>query len=62
MSKKQPPSGAEVKQARAAAELTQAEAASLIYSETRSWQRYESGERTMHPAFFELFKIKTRIK
>lgn len=39
--------------------LTQDAAARLVHADIRSWQRWESGERSMHPAFFELFLIKT---
>lgn len=52
----------EITAARARAGLTQAEAAAVVHSIPRSWQRWESGERSMHPAFFELFKIKTGQK
>jgi DNA-binding transcriptional regulator YiaG len=38
--------------------LTQTEAANMIYSTCRTWQQWEAGDRRMHPAFFELFKIK----
>lgn len=38
--------------------LTQSQAAALIYSELRTWQHWEKGDRSMHPALFELFQIK----
>jgi DNA (cytosine-5)-methyltransferase 1 len=47
-----------IKQARKEAGLTQSQAATLIYSELRTWQHWEKGDRSMHPAFFELFLIK----
>lgn len=39
--------------------LTQTEAAKLVYSSLRAWQQWESGERRMHPGLWELFVIKT---
>jgi DNA-binding transcriptional regulator YiaG len=53
------PSPLEISAARAAAGLTQAEAAALVYADIRTWQRWEGDERAMHPAIFELFMIKT---
>lgn len=47
-----------IKAARAAAGLTQTQAATLIYCGLRGWQEWEGGKRTMHPAFFELFLLK----
>ncbi|RBH90728.1 XRE family transcriptional regulator [Xanthomonas oryzae pv. oryzae] len=44
--------------ARGAAGLTQTEAAALVHSNIRSWQKWELGERRMHPAFWELFRLK----
>ncbi len=53
------PAPEEIKDARLAASLTQTQAAELIYSSLRAWQQWEAGDRKMHPAFFELFKIKS---
>ena len=53
------PSPAQILAARHAAGLTQTEAAERIYSTLRTWQSWEAGVRTMHPAMFELFIIKT---
>jgi DNA (cytosine-5)-methyltransferase 1 len=39
--------------------LTQQEAADLLHLTLRAWQRYEYGERRMHPALWELFLLKT---
>ena len=39
--------------------MTQTEAAKIVYSSLRAWQQWESGERRMHPALWELFVIKT---
>jgi len=44
--------------ARKAAGMTQTAAASIVYSSCRSWQQWEAGDRRMHPAVWELFKIK----
>lgn len=49
-----------IKAIRVAYGLTQAEAANLIHCTTRSFQRYESGDRVMHPAFAELLRIKAK--
>ena len=39
--------------------LSQAAAAAIIYSAERSWQDWEAGARRMHPAFWELWMLKT---
>lgn len=44
---------------REALRLTVHEAAALIYCTVTSWQAYEAGDRPMHPALWELFKLKT---
>ena len=49
-----------IKAARAAAGLTQTQAAALVYCTLRGWQDWEGGKRAMHPAFFELFLHKTK--
>ena len=53
------PTPADVKSARAAVGLTQTQAATLIYKKLLAWQRYESGDRSMDPALYELFLLKT---
>jgi hypothetical protein len=45
--------------------LSQAAAAELIHTVCRTWQQWEAeegtqGHRRMHPAFWELFKIKVK--
>ena len=50
----------QVKEAREAKGLTQTDAAHLIYSTQRAWQMWESGDRRMHPAFWELWQIKAQ--
>lgn len=32
--------------------------AALVHTNPRSWRKWEQGERKMHPAFWELAKIK----
>lgn len=55
-----PPTPEQVTAARAAAGLTQAQCAAIVHSTPRSWQRWESGEREMHAAFWELFCLKSQ--
>ncbi len=50
----------EIKAARMEAGLTQGEAAALVHANLRSWQKWESGDRSMHPAMWELFRAKIR--
>lgn len=52
------PTTQEIRAARESAGLTQTEAAALIHCTMRGWQDWESGARKMHPAFWELFRIK----
>lgn len=56
------PSPAEIRAAREAAGLTVVQAAALVYVTPRNWQQWEQEEgtnrRPMHPAFWELFRIK----
>lgn len=54
------PAPAEIKSAREASGLSQSQAGDLIYSGLRSWQHWESGDRRMHPALWELFLLKIR--
>jgi hypothetical protein len=55
------PTPEEVKAARIAAGLTQKEAGELVASHGwKTWQRYEYGNRKMHPATWELFLLKTK--
>ena len=52
----------EIKSLRLEAGLTQQQAAELIYCSVGAWKKWESGDREMHRAFFELFKIKSECK
>lgn len=54
------PKPREIVEARDAAGLTQTQAAALVYVTLSGWQRWEQGERPMHPAFWELFRLKTQ--
>lgn len=53
------PTHEQVKAARLAANLTQAEAAALMHADLRTWQRWESGDRQMRASDWELFQLKT---
>lgn len=53
------PSPAEIAQARAAAGLTQRQAAALVHGTEAAWRSWESGLRKMHPGLLELFRIKS---
>lgn len=55
------PTAEQVAKARERVNMTQAQAAALIYKKWRSWDRYEKGLRTMDPAYWELWQIKARI-
>ncbi|NMG64867.1 helix-turn-helix domain-containing protein [Azoarcus indigens] len=61
------PSPGEVKAAREAAGLTQAQAAELVHATPRNWQQWEdatggTNARRMHPGLWELFSIKVAGK
>lgn len=49
----------QIKQARKEAGLTQSQAAALVHVDCRTWRKWEAGDRHMHPAMWELFRIKT---
>lgn len=56
------PSPDEIRSARQAAALTQTEAGAIVHTTCRVWQQWEGGERQMHPAFWELFRIKSATR
>lgn len=58
-SKGRNPSPAEIKGARESLGISQTQAGAIVYVTLRAWQRWESGEAPMHPAFWELFDKKT---
>ena len=53
------PDKEQIRAARINAGLTQTQAAEIIYSGLRQWQKWECGEHRMHPGLFELFLKKT---
>lgn len=52
------PRPTEIRAARENAGLTANAAAMMLHTTTRVWQQWEAGDRRMHPAFWELFRIK----
>ena len=52
------PAPAEIVELRKGFGFTQSFCASLVFNTLRNWQQWEAGDRRMHPAFMELFKIK----
>ena len=55
------PSPEQIRAARELAGLTQTAAACLLHSTCRVWQQWEAGDRRMHPAFWELFRLKAGL-
>lgn len=53
------PSPAAIRRARRDAGLTQREAGAVVYAVPRTWQGWEYGPNTMHPAIWELWLHKT---
>ncbi len=56
------PNPIQIKAERQKLSLTQTQSAELIHSKMRTWQDWEGGQRKMHPAFWELFLIKSKVK
>ena len=54
------PSPQEIKDARAKAGLTQAQAAALVGVTDRAWRYWERGSRSMPSSAWELFLLKTK--
>jgi DNA (cytosine-5)-methyltransferase 1 len=59
------PKPKEIIAARLDAGLSQTAAAELVHTSCRAWQQWETeegteGHRRMHPAFWELFRIKVK--
>ena len=54
------PSARQVRAAREAAGLSRTSAAALVYRSVRVWEKYETGERNMDPAIWELWQLKVR--
>lgn len=53
------PSPEIIRARREVAGLTQKASADLLHTSTRTWQQWEKGDRRMHPAFWELYCIKS---
>lgn len=49
-----------VKEFRMANDLTQEQSAKLVHGSVRAWQQWESGDRKMPPAVWELYWIKVK--
>lgn len=56
------PTADQVRAARLAAGHSTAEAAALVHMDARSWRYYEQGARAMHPAVWELYRIKCALQ
>lgn len=50
------PTPEQIRAARESAGLTQSQASALVHAGLRAWQKWEAGERRMHPAFWDLFR------
>jgi len=57
-----PIEGDEVRALRQRRGLSQSKAAEVVLVATRTWQQWESGRSRMHPAFVELFRLKTELQ
>jgi DNA (cytosine-5)-methyltransferase 1 len=55
------PTAGEIRAAREAVQLSQTDAAALIHASLGAWQKWEQGDRRMHPAFWELFQLKIGV-
>ena len=53
------PTPEQIRAARAAAGMTQTQAADIVHGAMRAWQDWEAGKRRMPPGLWELFRIKT---
>lgn len=54
-----PPKTKEIRSRRAQIGFTQSQAAQIIYCSMRTWQEWEGGRTKMHPAFWELWMLRT---
>lgn len=50
------PTPEQIRAVREGAGLTQSQAGALVHAGLRAWQKWELGERRMHPAFWDLFQ------
>jgi DNA-binding transcriptional regulator YiaG len=55
------PHPSDILEARKRLGITQTEAAAMLHTTCRVWQQWEAGKRKMHPAFWELFRIKALL-
>lgn len=53
-----PPSPDAIRDWRRASGLSAAQAGALVHSTGRVWQQWEAGDRRMHPAMWELARLK----
>lgn len=53
------PDPAMIEAARKAQRMTRKQAADLVYGTESAWKAWEEGNRPMHAAIWELFKLKT---
>jgi putative transcriptional regulator len=58
----QSPTPEMIKKARKIAGLSARQAAELIHCTVNAWQKWEADDREMHPAFWDLFLIKTHMR
>jgi putative transcriptional regulator len=58
MPRAESPTADQVRAARLSAGHSTAQAAALVHMDARSWRYYEQGARAMHPAMWELYRIK----
>jgi DNA-binding XRE family transcriptional regulator len=56
------PTAEEVIQLRQSAGMSQAEAAKSVHASRIAWSQWETGERSMHPVFWRLFRIAVSAK
>lgn len=54
------PEPSAIRTARQAMGLSQAAAAAMIHSTTRTWEDWEAGKSNMHAGLWELFQIKCK--
>ena len=56
------PTPDEVRSLRLAHGQTQAQAAAMVHMKARAWQKYEGNDAAMHPAVWELYRIKCAMR
>lgn len=56
------PTPEDVRALRLAHGHTQAQAAAMVHMKARAWQKYEGNEAAMHPAVWELYRIKCAMR